>query len=166
MKMTITRRAALALLPGLAAGQAADPQLFLQAIGNDGSAARRALDSLAPQWRDAYTIILLELTRPFVRDRPGDSPDTSSAASMVRNRIFEFLGSRTKKRFGHDVKAWTRWAWSLPYAPHPEYAELKGFAYSKIDSRMAEFFPQGVRSNTRLDQVEWVAFASTAFRRS
>jgi len=151
----MTRRAALGLLPGLAAGQAADPQLFLQAIGSDVSAARKALDSLAPQWRDSYTIILLELTRLFVRDRPGDSADPSSAASMARKRIFEFLGLRTKKRFGDDVKAWTRWAWSLPYEPHPEYAQLKGFAYSKIDSRMAEFFPQGVRSNIRLDQVEW-----------
>ncbi|MBM3786329.1 MAG: hypothetical protein FJW30_18370 [Acidobacteria bacterium] len=96
----MTRPAALGLPPGLAAGQAADAQLFLQAIGNDASAARKALDSLAPQWRDSYTIIPIELMRLFVRDRPGEAPDPSSATGMARKRIFDFLRSRTKKRFG------------------------------------------------------------------
>ncbi len=155
----MTRRTAIVgLISGIAGAEeppAPDPQLFFEAIGSDNGAARRALDALSSQWRDSYAIILLELLRTVVRDRPGDSPGTPSPASAARNRIFDYLGSRTKKGFGTDSKAWNRWAWALPYDPHPDYARLKGFLYSKIDPRMAEFFPEGVRSNIRLDQVEW-----------
>ena len=45
--------------------------------------------------------------------------------------------------------------WTLPYDPHPEYATLKGLVYGKVDPRMQAFFPLGVKSTIRLDEIDW-----------
>ena len=45
--------------------------------------------------------------------------------------------------------------WRLPYDPHPDYAALKGLVYGQIDPRMREFFPPGVKSTIRLDEIDW-----------
>ena len=75
--------------------------------------------------------------------------------SIVRNRLIQFLERRTGKRFDPQLRSWRDWMWTLPYDPHPDYARFKGAVYSRIDSRMARFFPAGVRSLIRLDEVDW-----------
>jgi Protein of unknown function (DUF3179) len=44
--------------------------------------------------------------------------------------------------------------WSLPYEPHPDYAQFKGLVYGRIDPRMQRFFPPDVKSLIRLDEID------------
>ncbi len=53
-----------------------------------------------------------------------------------------------------DLEQWHAWIWAQPYEPHPDYAVFKGQWYSRIDPRFVEFFPRGVTSRIRLDEVE------------
>ncbi|HYE86455.1 MAG TPA: DUF3179 domain-containing protein, partial [Vicinamibacterales bacterium] len=53
------------------------------------------------------------------------------------------------------LRGWREWMWTLPYEPHPEYARFKGLVYSAIDQRMQRFFPPGVTSLIRLDEIDW-----------
>ena len=77
------------------------------------------------------------------------------AASPVQERLARFLERQTGQRFGQDLGRWRQWVWSLPYEPHPDYASFKSLLYGKLDPRMREFFPSGVSSLIRLDEVEW-----------
>ena len=49
---------------------------------------------------------------------------------------------------------WHDWIWDQPYDPHPDYAFFKGLLYSQLDPRLEAFFPQGVRSLIRLDEID------------
>jgi hypothetical protein len=51
--------------------------------------------------------------------------------------------------------AWQRWIWARPYDPHPEYARFKGRIYKSIDPAFESFFPPGVKSIIRLDEIDW-----------
>ena len=84
---------------------------------------------------------------------PAPSPVTPAARSRIR--LVQFLEKMTGQRFGQDLGRWRRWMWSLPYEPHPQYAVFKSAVYSRIDPRMAAFFPPGVRPLIRLDEVDW-----------
>jgi hypothetical protein len=79
-----------------------------------------------------------------------------SAESIARGRLLQFLERRTGKRFDPQLRGWRDWMWSLPYDPHPDYARFKGQLYgSRIDRRMTRFFPAGVKSLIRLDEIDW-----------
>lgn len=78
-----------------------------------------------------------------------------SRESLVRARLVQYLERRTGKRFDPQLRGWRTWMWSLPYDPHPDYAAFKGVVYSQIDRRMARFFPAGVTSLIRLDEIDW-----------
>ncbi|MGH9383351.1 MAG: DUF3179 domain-containing protein [Vicinamibacterales bacterium] len=75
--------------------------------------------------------------------------------SLVRSRLMRFLESQTGKRFDVYLTGWRQWMWSLPYEPHPDYAQFKGVVYGRIDSRMQRFFPSNVRALIRLDEIDW-----------
>lgn len=75
--------------------------------------------------------------------------------SLARTRLVQFLERRTGKRFDPQLRDWRRWMWTLPYEPHPDYARFKGLLYRRLDPRMARFFPPGVKSTIRLDEVDW-----------
>lgn len=75
--------------------------------------------------------------------------------SLTRARLVQFLERQTGKRFDPQLRGWRDWMWSLPYEPHPDYAQFKGTVYSQIDKRMARFFPAGAQSLIRLDEVDW-----------
>ena len=62
---------------------------------------------------------------------------------------------QTGQRFGADLASWQQWIWSQPYDPHPDHGFFKGQWYSQIDPRFADFFPRGVTSRIRLDEIEW-----------
>lgn len=75
--------------------------------------------------------------------------------ALARARLLRFLEERTGRRFDIYLNGWRQWMWSLPYAPHPDYARFKGAVYGRIDSRMQRFFPSQVRSTIRLDEIDW-----------
>ncbi len=165
------------------AAQRADIPLsvFVRAASTNESEARAALDVLAADWNNRYAAIVLELAEmsrgemvvappdpdllsagspddPFVRD-PGPDPAAPPPArlrqSPVRERLLRFLDRHTGRRFGGRFERWHEWVWSLPYEPHPDYALFKGLLYANVDPRMRDFFPPGVQSRVRLDEVEW-----------
>ena len=144
----ITRRKAvftgLASLPPLRSQSPAEPDLglFFGLLNPNVNEAEAAQKSLETGWRDSYAILILEMLRLVVRE-------------PARTRLFDTITQRTRQKFGLNFKAWTRWAWSLEYAPHSRYADFKGMLYANIDGRMKEFFPPGVKSLIRLDEVEW-----------
>ena len=78
-----------------------------------------------------------------------------SRESRARQRLVRFLERQTGKRFDPQLRDWRRWMWSLPYEPHPDYARFKGLVYGRVDAHMARFFPPGVTSLIRLDEVDW-----------
>jgi hypothetical protein len=145
--------AGMASLQAAATAPALD--LFFQLLSPKSDEAKEASRALTALWRDSYAIMLVELLRIFVARNASVLADPASPAAAIHARLRDFLAARTGKGFGADLKAWDRWAWSLPYDPHPQYAEYKGQVYSNIDPRMQEFFPPGVQSTIRLDQVEW-----------
>ena len=68
------------------------------------------------------------------------------------------LGKEFKEagqEFGVDLVRWHDWIWDQPYDPHPHYAVFKGLLYSQVDPRFEEFFPRGVESLIRLDEIAW-----------
>jgi hypothetical protein len=74
--------------------------------------------------------------------------------SLARARLVRFLEQQTGQRFDEALHGWRRWMWTLPYEPHPEYAAFKAAVYSQIDPRMRAFFPTGVKSEIRLDEID------------
>jgi len=156
---------------------------FLRLASVDVAEADAAARRIAPRWRDGDAAMVLDLARLFPppsvsRRAPGDDPATIAPrgrredgvevaladpdrkvrrdpGSPVRRRLVEFLEARTGLAYGHDLDAWRRWLWSRPPDPHPEYAAFKGGVLSRIDPRFAAFLPPGVRSDVRLDQVDW-----------
>ncbi len=178
-------KTAAALLIGFAALMAAQSpasvplERFVEATREDEKVAAAALRDIAAGWKDSYTAMFVDLARVMRAPRtilPGpiadDDPDSGGAddtlrrppavlpelvdrGSPVRRRLLTFLEKQTGRRFGDDLSAWRAWMWTLPYDPHPDYAALKGIVYGQIDPRMRAFFPPGVRSTIRLDEIDW-----------
>ena len=121
-----------------------DIELFLAAASE--TRPDSALDQIAAQWRPGYAGMVWDLARLM---RP-PSPRMMSFITLVM-----FLEDHTGQRFGQDLSRWNDWIWSQPYEPHPDYGYLKGQWYSQLDPRFADFFPRGVRSTIRLDEIEW-----------
>jgi hypothetical protein len=168
-----------------AQSQAPPLEWFFAAASPDDRTARAAMSRLAGQWRDAYTPMIVDMARQLrVAARPasggslarsptapgdaegGDadfpadtfsSLDTPVATreSLIRARLLAFLERQTKKRFDPYLRGWREWMWTLPYEPHPDYAEFKGIVYAAIDPRMQRFFQAGVNSRIRLDEIDW-----------
>ena len=113
------------------------------------------MKTLAEAWTNSYAAMLLEMLRIFLVAASASNSRSPETTESVRGRVTKFLTGQTRKDFGLDTHAWNRWVWSLPYAPHPHYGEFKGLLYAWIDTRMRDFFPPGVQSKIRLDQIEW-----------
>ena len=154
---------------------------IVDATRDDERTATAALREVAAEWRDGYVALFIDMARmmpgprgrqdpaaddPMPFDEDGDNRDRRSAdllralgtpdrGSPVRRRLLSFLERQTGKRFGDDLDAWRKWMWSLPYDPHPEYATLKATVYGQIDPQMRAFFPPGVKSTIRLDEIDW-----------
>ena len=154
--------------------------VFLEAASTNQKAAQAAMTALKEGWKDSYASMIIDLARlmrPARRApeetmeplaslddersastpaRPSiDPPDAADPSSIARRRLLTFLGRQTKQSFGDDLNRWRQWMWALPYDPHPEYATFKGLVYGRIDPHMRAFFPPGVRSTIRLDEIDW-----------
>ncbi|HSC27842.1 MAG TPA: DUF3179 domain-containing protein [Vicinamibacterales bacterium] len=169
---------------GHTAQKAPEPawQAFLAAASTDRRTAETALQEIEANWRDGYAAMIVDLARFLPSPRARQSTDellpgtddtvgagrTSPTAGQggiaprlqlpgaeVRRRLTRFLEERTGRRFGDDLRAWRRWMWSLPEVPHPDYAAFKGELYARIDPRFRAFFPESVRANIRLDEIDW-----------
>ena len=176
---------AIALSTAALAAQTAPPPIirFVEATREDDRIATPALRAIAAGWQDSYAALLIDLARMMRaprgpaagalipepersddaggddggggRPRAGALPDVADRGSPIRRRLIAFLDRQTRKNFGDDLDRWRAWIWSLPYDPHPEYATLKSIVYGQIDPRMRAFFPPGVRSSIRLDEIDW-----------
>ena len=157
MRKTVTRALFGALLVlGATAGPSGAQQagrddhpdipVFFQAAAQDGIRAEAALRQIGAQWRGGYAGIIWDLAR-FVRP-PGPQ-------LFQFFRLIDFLQQQTGQGFGADLVRWHEWIWGQPYDPHPDYALFKGLLYGRIDRRFEEFFPQGVESRIRLDEIAW-----------
>jgi hypothetical protein len=168
-------------LATLSARQSGPPDLalFLLAAGPNDREAARALKSIGAGWRDGYASMIYDTARLIRGPRPSpagtrleeaspfDDPEASNgprrpSLGLVlqeeppsRARLLRFLGQQTRQRFRSNLAAWQRWIWTLPYEPHPEYARFKGLIYRQIDPAFESFFPPGVRSLIRLDEIDW-----------
>lgn len=159
--------------------------LFFAVASADDRMARAAMNQLAAQWRDSYAAMIIDMARQlrmaavpaapsrggigspinpaepddgdisFPSDELGDAAAAVTRDSVIRSRLLSFLERQTRKRFDPYLRGWRDWMWTLPYEPHPDYAEFKGRVYAAIDPRMQRFFPRGVRSLIRLDEIDW-----------
>jgi hypothetical protein len=177
--------AAALAAPDRARAEVPDVALFFDAASTNEKTAEAALTRIqAAGWRDNYAALVVDLARFLPQRRAGepgeapplglaDEPDrtggvegtgalpeasrlaAASPRARARERLIRFLEDRTGQDFGQDLKRWRRWIWSLPDEPHPGYERFKATLYSAIDPRFAGFFPAGVRSLVRLDEVDW-----------
>ena len=157
-------------------------QAFIAAASAERHVSEAALDVIAAGWRDGYSAMIVDVARflPAARrPRAADDPLPPDLDDVVdervggggrssfpdaprqppgaetRRRLVDFLEGQTGKRFGDDLRAWRRWMWSLPYAPHPDYSTFKAEAYARVDPRFRLFFPPRVPASIRLDEIDW-----------
>ncbi len=90
-----------------------------------------------------------------VADRSAGRGGRPDPGSPVRRRLLKFLKQQTGQRLGDDMDRWRYWLWEQDYDPHPEYARFKAGLYGNIDPTMSAFFPEGVQSLIRMDQIDW-----------
>jgi len=177
--------AAHVMAQGRQATPAPEPpwEAFVAAASTDERTAREALDAVGAAWRDQYAAMIVDLARllpsPRAR-RPGSGepaldpydpgsdpagmpsrgvfatrPSGRPPGAAIRQRLTDFLQRRTGERFGDDLRAWRRWIWALPDAPHADYADFKAEVYGRIDPGFRAFFPPGVAHAIRLDEIDW-----------
>ena len=123
-----------------------DIQLFLDAGFQTQDRVDDALREIAVGWKDSYASLVWDLAW------------LSRPPSRGFQRFFSlvgFLGEQTGQGFGADLDRWREWIWDQPYEPHPDYVYLKGQWYGQIDPRFRDFFPRGVTSRIRLDEIDW-----------
>lgn len=156
-------------------------EAFIAAGATDRKISRAALDTIATGWRDDYAGMIVDVARFLPsprgrgsvdetvafdadadggltesrRDRDLPAPVRQPPGSEVRRRLTDFLEKQTRQRFGDDLRAWRRWIWSRPVNPHSRYAAFKAELYARIDPRFRQFFPPGVTTAIRLDEVDW-----------
>ena len=129
---------------------------FFEALAPDDDRAARALDRIAARWRDGYSGIVWDLVTLIARPSRLDAPRaTEPPSARVWRRLVGFLEAQTGEHFDGDLMRAQRWIWEQPYDPHPQYALLKGAWYSEIDPDFRGFFPDGVASTIRLDEIVW-----------
>ena len=151
-----------ALVPAGGSGPQADdarhPDIgdFFEALAPDDDRATDALDRIAALWRDGYSGMVWDLVTLIARPSRLDAPSASEPLSArVWRRLTGFLERQTGERFEGDLMRAQRWIWDQPYDPHPRYAFLKGTWYAEIDPDFRRFFPDGVASTIRLDEIVW-----------
>jgi|CXWL01.1.fsa_nt_gi hypothetical protein len=157
---------------------------FLSLASADERTFDAASNRIAPRWKDSYAGLVIDLARFFRPARPiavsgaagaGEvnaddagpaRPETDdrmalsdgaplSQEAQIRGRLMRFLSKQTGQRLGDDLKRWRRWLWSLPDAPHPDYARFKARLYANVDPRMATFFQATTKARIRLDEIDW-----------
>lgn len=123
---------------------------FLDAGAFNKRRAAAAQAEIADGWHDGDAAMLVDLLD--IVERTGDlNPRTF----MPPERLAEFIEEQTGQSFGEDTDAWREWVWSMPYAPHPDYAEFKGRLYALLDPRFVVFFRSDVQPTIRLDEIQW-----------
>ena len=123
-----------------------DIRLFLAAGTASQSLATDALGQIGERWRDGYAGMVWDLARSL---RP-PGPQMFRFFSLI-----DFLQQGTGQSHGGDLVRWKEWIWEQPYDPHPEYGYFKGQWYGRLDPGFSEFFPRGVVSSIRLDEIMW-----------
>ena len=126
------------------------PELGLFYLTASADTQADALRRLDDGWQQGYSMILWDIARflsPDRRQRIGWQQGYSMILWDIarflspdrRQRIVDFLEEQSGQRFGHNMEAWHRWLWELPYDPHPEYALFKNVLYGQLDPRFKAF---------------------------
>jgi Protein of unknown function (DUF3179) len=123
---------------------------FFAAASLNRAQAMAARERLAAGWRDGYAAMLVDEIDLMRR-----TGFVSPQAWLQLAQLAQFLELQTHQSFGGDLDGWHRWVWSLPYDPHPDYGVFKGRLYAGLDPRFADFFRPPVRTQIRLDEVQW-----------
>ncbi len=123
---------------------------FLDAASLDRTRAARARARLAASWRNGYAAMLIDQIDLMRR-----TGFVSPQAWLQLAELVQFLEGQTGQSFGSDLNAWYRWIWSQPYDPHPDYGQFKGRLYGQLDPRFVDFFRPPVRTDIRLDEIQW-----------
>lgn len=103
---------------------------------------------------------IFEVARRLVFDR-WHPTSLAMVTEVIRftgryKEIARELDRVTGQSFGGDYNAMLEYQWSLPPAPHPEYAQFKKDLYSPIDPRFAAYFEGAEKGATiRLDEIRW-----------
>jgi hypothetical protein len=142
----------VALLSAAIEAQAPEPPIdaFLEAAAYDRARAEAAHETIAAGWRNGHAAMLVDLLD--IVERVSDfTPGTFASP----RRLARFLESQTGQRLGTDLDAWRQWVWSLPYEPHPDYAEFKARLYALLDQRFTAFFRSPLSTAIRLDEIQW-----------
>lgn len=181
--LDVTRHAGRHAAPERQATPVSEPpplEWFFEATSRDRREADAALARIAERWDTGYAAMIIDMARLMRPARFDDEPDAGLAglgadpddgapqpgaglpaarrvdpSTLIRSRLLRFLSRQTGQRFGDDLSRWRTWLWQQPYAPHPDYAEFKGTLYAQLDPRFAAFFPPGVASAIRLDEIDW-----------
>lgn len=151
-----------------------DLQQFFLLTAVDDDVAEAASETIIDGWRDGYAGMLWDMLRfmqppvetPLVAPDFGNANDPGGGRDLeprqpehpstkVFRRLAEVLEAGTGQRIGNDILGWQQWIWEQPYEPHPDYGTFKARWYSQIDPRFALYFPDGVVSDIRLDEVDW-----------
>jgi hypothetical protein len=135
-----------------ALSQAAEPSIdaFLNAASPSRRQVEEAHAQIAAAWSDGYAAMLIDLLDVVQRTR-----DANPRTFMPPGRLAEFMEAQTGQALGTDVERWREWAWSLPYAPHPQYDDFKGRLYALLDPRFVVFFRAELEPKIRLDEISW-----------
>ena len=83
----------------------------------------------------------------------------------IRRRLTGFLGKHTRQTYGDDLRAWRRWIWAQPYAPHPDYAAFKAEVYVAHRSAFPGLLSAARRRRSASTKSTGAASPSTASRR-
>ena len=154
-------------------------EAFLATASADRAQSAAAIEAIAAGWRKGYAGMVVDVARflpsPIrrpteeslvalpdavgdpgapIRD-PAPSPTLLPPGAETRRRLTRLLEEKTGQRYGDDLRAWRRWIWSQPYAPHPGYAAFKAALYAQIDPGFRRFFPADARATIRLDEIDW-----------
>jgi hypothetical protein len=155
MTLGALKRATFVLLvwPAVGALAQSEPpsiEAFLDAASFNKRQAEQAQAQIAAAWDDGSSAMLIDLLDLVQRTR-----DVNPRTFMPPARLAEFLEQQTGQALGEDVARWREWAWSLPYAPHPEFGDFKGRLYAQLDPRFVVFFRAEVEPTIRLDEIVW-----------
>ncbi|MEO1054573.1 MAG: DUF3179 domain-containing protein [Bacteroidota bacterium] len=111
-------------------------------FSSDKIAKEQTLQYLDRNWKDEYTVMVLE-TVYLLNDL-----DYSFKLTTI-------LHEKTGQQFGYEFNDWYRWLWNKKEHVLPDYADFKAKLYSRLDGRFKKYFEGRYDNQIRLDEVVW-----------
>ena len=116
--------------------------VFLDAIGDNDTKARAAIDRIGKDWHESSAALVIEML-DFVRN------------PYVVDEVIAMLEKHSGIPLGKNTDPWYQWLWSTERPVHPDYADYKARMYEQIDPRFKEYFQGHPKTLIRLDEIRW-----------